>query len=95
VAAAAKLSVSGPEIQATIHALVEHHVAVTSTLPVFEQLVAGRPNVPRGLAALNDATRLSYLTNRSNLPPNPNSPGPRYSSGRWNLSAPSYRPAAC
>lgn len=77
VATAAKLSVSGPEIQATIRTLVEHHVAVTSTLPVFEQFVAARPNVPpAALAALNDATRLSYLTNRANLSLNPNSPWP-------------------
>jgi len=77
VAAAAKLSVSGEEIQTTIRALVDHHVAVTSTLPVFEQFVAGRPNVSqKALDALTDASRLSYLTNRSRLSLNPNSPWP-------------------
>src|SRR5467141_3171177 len=38
-----KLDVSGPEIQGMIRDLVAHHVALTSTLPVFEQFVPGRP----------------------------------------------------
>ncbi len=39
----AKMDVNGPEIQQTIKDLVAHHVAVTSTLPVFEISVPGRP----------------------------------------------------
>ena len=35
--------ISGPEVQDLIKDLVSHHVAVTSTLPVFEASVPGRP----------------------------------------------------
>ena len=41
--ALAKLDVEGPEIQGTIHDLIAHHVAVTSTLAIFESFVANRP----------------------------------------------------
>jgi imidazolonepropionase-like amidohydrolase len=42
-AALAKLDVEGPQIQATIQNLVAHHVAVTSTLAIFESFVPNRP----------------------------------------------------
>jgi imidazolonepropionase-like amidohydrolase len=42
-AALAKMDVEGPEIQGTIHDLIAHHVAVTSTLAIFESFVANRP----------------------------------------------------
>ncbi|MGZ4822773.1 MAG: amidohydrolase family protein [Terriglobales bacterium] len=38
-----KLDINGPEVQAIIKDLVLHHVAVTSTLPVFETFVPNRP----------------------------------------------------
>jgi Amidohydrolase family len=38
-----KLDVNGPAIQDIIKDLVAHHVAVTSTLPVFETFVPNRP----------------------------------------------------
>ena len=41
--ALAKMDVEGPEIQGTIHDLIAHHVAVTSTLAIFESFVANRP----------------------------------------------------
>lgn len=39
----AKMDVEGPEIQGTITDLITHHVAVTSTLAIFESFVANRP----------------------------------------------------
>jgi len=49
-----------------IRDLVAHHVAVTSTLPVFELSVPGRPPLePRVLAALSPAARIDYLTIRA------------------------------
>src|SRR5262244_1329640 len=36
-----KLEISSPEVQEMIRDLVAHHVAITSTLPVFETLVPG------------------------------------------------------
>ena len=41
--ALSKLDVEGPEIQSTIKYLVAHHVAVTSTLAIFESFVPNRP----------------------------------------------------
>ena len=41
--ALSKLDVEGPEIQSTIKDLVAHHVAVTSTLAIFESFVPNRP----------------------------------------------------
>jgi imidazolonepropionase-like amidohydrolase len=62
----ASLDVESAPVQKMIHNLVAHHVAVTSTLPVFETLVAGRPPLePRVLAALSPAARIDYLTIRA------------------------------
>jgi len=41
--ALSKLDVEGPEIQSTIKDLIAHHVAVTSTLAIFESFVPNRP----------------------------------------------------
>ena len=43
VDALAKMDVEGPQIQGTIKDLIAHHVAVTSTLAVFEMLAPNRP----------------------------------------------------
>ena len=64
-----KLEVNGPEVQALIHDLVAHHVAVTSTLPVFEAFVPGRPKLqPRVLDAMSPESAQSYLIARSRIP---------------------------
>ncbi len=53
---------AGPEAQRLIALLVSHHVAVTSTLPVFESIVAGRPPLqPRVLDAMSPQAREAYL----------------------------------
>jgi imidazolonepropionase-like amidohydrolase len=76
-AAAAKLDVTGPEIQATIKVLVDHHVAVTSTLPVFEQLVPSRPDEPqRVLDMLSEEARKAYQANRAQVAQRKESPWP-------------------
>ena len=75
--AASKLDVDGPEIQTTIKDLIAHHVAITSTLPVFEQFVASRPNVPQKvLDSLSDDARKAYLANRARIAQNANSAWP-------------------
>jgi imidazolonepropionase-like amidohydrolase len=77
VAAANKLDVNGPEIQTTIKTLVQHHVAVTSTLPVFEQYVTTRPDEPQKvLDALSDDARKAYQANRARIAQNKESPWP-------------------
>jgi imidazolonepropionase-like amidohydrolase len=61
-----KLEISAPEVQAMIRDLVAHHVAITSTLPVFETFVPGRaPLDRRVLDAMAPETRISYLTRRA------------------------------
>jgi imidazolonepropionase-like amidohydrolase len=75
--AAGKLDVAGPEIQATIKDLIAHHVAVTSTLPVFEQFVPSRPDEPqRVLDSLSDDARKAYQANRARVAQNSQSPWP-------------------
>jgi Amidohydrolase family len=64
----AKLDINGPQVQALIHDLVAHHVAVTSTLPVFEAFVPGRPKLqPRVLDAMSSESAQSYLTARAHI----------------------------
>jgi hypothetical protein len=58
--------IAGKPIQEMIRDLVTHHVAVTSTLPVFETLVPGRaPLDARVLAAMLPEARISYLRTRA------------------------------
>lgn len=58
--------------KALIADLVKRHVAVTSTLPVFEQGLAGRPPLdPRVMAAMSPQAREAYLyvrNRRDNAP---------------------------
>jgi len=77
VAVAAKLDVNGTEIQTTIQTLIAHHVAVTSTLPVFEQFVPSRPDEPqRVLDMLSDEARKAYQANRARVAARKDSPWP-------------------
>jgi imidazolonepropionase-like amidohydrolase len=77
VVAASKLDIEGEQIQTTIRMLVSHHVALTSTLPVFEQFVASKPDVPaQALAALSDGSRKAYQDNRARVSQNKDSPWP-------------------
>lgn len=62
----AKQDINGAAVQALIQNLVQHHVAVTSTLPVFEAGIAGRPPLERRtLDAMSDESARSYLTARA------------------------------
>jgi Amidohydrolase family len=63
------LDVNGPQVQGLIQNLVAHHVAVTSTLPVFECGVPGRPKLQRRtLEAMSAESAQSYLTARAQIP---------------------------
>jgi len=65
----ASLEISGPQVQELIHDLVSHHVAVTSTLPVFEAFLPGRPKLEqRVLDAMTAEAANSYLTARARIP---------------------------
>ena len=64
-----KQDVNGPQVQYLIHNLVSHHVAVTSTLPVFEAGAAGRPKLQqRVLDAMSPDAMKSYLIARARIP---------------------------
>ena len=63
-------AIDGTKVQGLIRLLVEHHVAVTSTLPVLEASVFGRPPPQRRvLEAMSSAARESYLAARAMLDP--------------------------
>jgi Amidohydrolase family len=64
----AKQDVNGTQVQELIHNLVSHHVAVTSTLPVFEAHAPGRPKLQaRTLAAMSAESAQNYLTDRARV----------------------------
>ena len=63
-----KMKVSDPPIQQTIRDLVAHHVALTSTLPVFELFVANKtPLQQRILDAMSADAQNQFLENRVRL----------------------------
>ena len=65
----AKQDVNGVQVQEMIRNLVSHHVAVTSTLPVYEAGAPGRPALePRTLDAMSPESAQSYLTARARVP---------------------------
>lgn len=69
------LDMNGPEIRQTIETLVQHHVALTSTLPVFETLVPNRPPLePRVLEVMTPQARVGYLAGRALLGEEKNPP---------------------
>jgi len=71
------LEVSSAPIQELIRDLVARKVAVTSTLPVFEISVPGRPPVQqRVLDAMDSDVRIAYLTQRARIGENMKSPMP-------------------
>jgi imidazolonepropionase-like amidohydrolase len=57
---------NGPEAQRLFKTLVSHHVAITSTLPVFEHSVPGRPPLEqRVLEVMTPEARDAYLYARN------------------------------
>ncbi len=57
------LDVNGPEVAALIKHLIEKHVAITSTLPVFEANVPGRPILSaREMEAFSALSRENYVS---------------------------------
>lgn len=74
----ATLSIDSPEIQGLIKHLVARHVAVTSTLPVFETMVPGRaPLDARVLDAMLPQARAQYLKTRERIAAAKDSPWPK------------------
>lgn len=64
----AKLDIDGAPVQSMIRDLVQRHVAVTSTLPVFETFIPNQPPLePRVLQALAPAAAIDYLTIRARI----------------------------
>jgi imidazolonepropionase-like amidohydrolase len=61
----AGLDLTSAPVQAMIRDLVQRHVAITSTLPVFEPMVPNRPPLDRRvLDALLPEAQVDYLANR-------------------------------
>jgi cytosine/adenosine deaminase-related metal-dependent hydrolase len=67
----ANVAIDGPQVKALINDLVLHHVAVTSTLPVFEAMVPLRPPLEqRIIQAMSSESAQSYLTARARVQAN-------------------------
>jgi imidazolonepropionase-like amidohydrolase len=67
------LDLKGPAAQRMIHKLVEHKVAVTSTLAVFEASIPGRPPFEqRMFDAMSPEAAMSYLAAKERAAGNPN-----------------------
>ena len=63
-----RLDLTAPPAQDLIRDLVEHHVAITSTLPVFETLAPFRsPIARRVLDAMDSSARQEYLDIRARV----------------------------
>ena len=72
-----KLEIASPAMQELIGELVAQKVAVTSTLPVFEISVPGRPPLQqRVLDAMAPDSRITYLAQRARVGENLQSPAP-------------------
>jgi hypothetical protein len=72
-----KIEMTDPRVKALIADLVKHRVAVTSTLPVFELQVPGRPPLAeRVLAAMTPDARVNYLSRRAAGGSSPSGPPP-------------------
>lgn len=66
------LDLKGPEAQKMIHTLIEHHVAVTSTLAVFDAMLPGRPPLEqRMLDAMSPQAAESYLAAKARAAEHP------------------------
>lgn len=64
-----KQDVDGPAVQKMMHTLIDHHVAVTSTLPVFELDVPGRPPLRKEvLDSMLPQAEINYLQARAARP---------------------------
>jgi imidazolonepropionase-like amidohydrolase len=72
----ADVSINDPRVQALIKNLIQHHVALTSTLPVFEPDTCGRPPLEqRVLDAMSPEAKNDYLGRRVRIcTPKPGAP---------------------
>jgi imidazolonepropionase-like amidohydrolase len=65
----ASMDINGSQVRDLIGELVAHHVAVTSTLPVYEAGAPGRPKLQqRVLDGMSAESLQSYLTARARVP---------------------------
>jgi hypothetical protein len=65
------LDPASPPVQDLVKLLVSHHVALTSTLPVFEQILRGREQDPRAVALLEPILQGRYRDSRSKIDARP------------------------
>jgi imidazolonepropionase-like amidohydrolase len=85
-ATAADLEIGSEPIQTTIKVLVSHHVAITSTLPVLEDLLADGPAPSkRVLDAMSEQARSTYLKERQSSAERAHAAGTKFAEGmkRW------------
>src|SRR5581483_7260312 len=71
-AAVAKVDTSDANFKSLVQYLIQRHVALTSTLTVFETFTPGRP-VPPGLDVLDPILRDQFMQLKQRVDANPNS----------------------
>ena len=73
----AGIDIEGARVQSTIRNLVAHHVAVTSTIVIFETFAPNQPPLEqRVLDALLPEAAIAYLDTRAHIAEEANSPWP-------------------
>lgn len=73
----ASIDIESAPVQSTIHDLVAHHVAITSTIVIFETLAPNRPPLERRVIdAMLPEAAIDYLGMRSVIAEDANSPWP-------------------
>ncbi len=63
------VEIGDPRVQGLIQDLIQHGVAVTSTLPVFEASLTNKPPSTRVLQAMAADSKISFLNSRSRMTP--------------------------
>jgi len=73
----ADIDIESEPVQSTIHDLVGHHVAITSTIVIFETLTPNQPPLePRVIDAMLPQAAIDYLATRSIISESASSPWP-------------------
>ena len=91
-----RLDIASAPVQEMIADLVRHHVAITSTLAVFEAFDGSRPPLEQRFLDVLSPQGAVAISRRAPAPaPAPTPSTPRSSRRSWNSNPPSSRPAAC
>jgi hypothetical protein len=93
------LDIAGPQVQAMVHDLVIHHVAVTSTLAIFESFIPNLPSIKflqREQGPIMPQAWTSVLLTRAQIAERPEDPSGMFCSRKkCSLNVNSSQPEVC